>query len=79
MSSGVARAFPGGRLTHPEGQIEDKKEEFLRKNKKKWWKIRKVQLLPTRGCEAGSAPADERIFWFLKQIDIILIIILSCQ
>ena len=32
-SSGVARAFPGGRLAHPEGHNEDEKQEDLRKNK----------------------------------------------
>ena len=33
-SSGVARAFPGGRLAHPEGQNEEEISESLRKNKK---------------------------------------------
>ena len=31
--SGVARAFPGGRLAHPEGQNEEENKS-LRKNKK---------------------------------------------
>ena len=31
--SSIARAFAGGRLAHPEGHIEDKNEEYLRKNK----------------------------------------------
>ena len=30
--SGVARAFPGGRLAHPGSQIEEENEEKLRKN-----------------------------------------------
>ena len=30
--SGLARAFPGGRLAHPEDQIEEKNEGKLRKN-----------------------------------------------
>ena len=33
--SGVARAFPGGRLPHQEGQNEDKNEERLREKTKK--------------------------------------------
>ena len=33
-SSGVARAFPGGRLAHPEGQNEEENRSRLRKNKK---------------------------------------------
>ena len=32
--SGVARAFPGGRLAHPEDQNEEENEKILRKNKK---------------------------------------------
>ena len=32
-ASGVARAFPGGRLTYPEGQNEEENEKSLRKNK----------------------------------------------
>ena len=50
--SGVARAFPGGRLAHPDSQ----NEESLRKNEKEWSKFEekmwKVELLPTRDCEA---------------------------
>ena len=58
--SGVARAFLGGRVAHPEGEEEN--EQSLRKNKKNWswWfkeKMRKVELLPTRDCEAGYGPA----------------------
>ena len=34
--SGVARAFPGGRVAHPEGQNEEENEKILRKNKEKW-------------------------------------------
>ena len=34
MYSGVASAFPGGRVAHPEGQNEEEKEQSLRKNKK---------------------------------------------
>ena len=62
ISSGVARAFPGGRVAHPESQNEEENEKSLRKNKKKWSKfgekMRKVELLPTRDCEAGYGPAN---------------------
>ena len=33
-TSGVARAFPGGRVAHPEGQNEEENEKSLRKHKK---------------------------------------------
>ena len=39
--SGVARAFPGGRLAHPESQIEEENEGKLRKNVRKYRKMRK--------------------------------------
>ena len=32
-SNGVARAFPGGRLAHPEGQNVEENKKILRKNK----------------------------------------------
>ena len=32
VASGVARAFPGGRVAHPEVQNEEKNEDKLRKN-----------------------------------------------
>ena len=61
LASGVARAFPGGRPAHSEPQIEEEKEEKLRKNQKKSRRMRKnlgnVAFLPTRGCESGYAPA----------------------
>ena len=60
--SGVARAFPGGRVAHPEGQNEEENEKSLRKSKKNWSKfqekMRKVELLPTLDCEAGYGPGD---------------------
>ena len=62
-TSGVARAFPGGQVAHPESQNEEENEKSLRKNKKKLSKfgekMRKVELLPTgtRDCEAGYGPA----------------------
>ena len=59
-TSGVARAFPGGRVAHPEGQNEEENKKSVRKNKKNWSKfeerMRKVELLPTRDCEAGYGP-----------------------
>ena len=60
--SGVARAFPGGRLAHPEGQNEEENKWSLRTNKKNWSKfeekMRKVELLPTRDGEAGYGPGE---------------------
>ena len=60
VNSGIARAFPGGRLAHPEGQNEEENKQSLRKNKKNYLKfeekMRKVELLPTRDCEAGYGP-----------------------
>ena len=53
-------AFPGGRLAHLEGQNEEENKWSLRENKKNWSKfeekMRKVELLPTRDCEAGYDP-----------------------
>ena len=64
VPSGVARAFPGGRVAHPESQNEEENEKSLRKKYKKmikiWGKMRKVKLLPTRDCEAGYGPAGTR-------------------
>ena len=37
-TSGVARAFPGGRLPHPEDQNEEGSKEKLRKMRKKYRK-----------------------------------------
>ena len=60
FASGVARAYPGGRLAHPEGQNEEENKKSLRKNEKHWLKfeekMRKVELLPTWDCEAGYGP-----------------------
>ena len=60
LSSSVTRAFPGGRVAHPESQNEEENELSLRKNKTNWSKfeekMRKVELLPTRDCEAGYGP-----------------------
>ena len=57
MFSGVARAFLGGQLVHPEDPHEDKNEENIRKNRENWLKFEekwgKWHLLPTRDCEAG--------------------------
>ena len=35
-TSGVAKAFPSGRLAHPEGQNEEENKKKIGKNKKKW-------------------------------------------
>ena len=60
LFSGVARAFPGGRVAHPEGQNEEENKWSMRKNKKNWLKfeekMRKVELLHTRDGEAGYGP-----------------------
>ena len=56
-ASGVARAFLGGRLAHPEGQNEEENKLSLRKNLSQFEeKMRKVELLPTQDCEAGYGP-----------------------
>ena len=47
------RAFPGGRVAHPESQNEDKNEESLRKN---YENLRKVELLPTWNSDVGYIP-----------------------
>ena len=39
LASGVARAFSGGRLTHPEGPNEEENKYSLRKNKRNWSKF----------------------------------------
>ena len=74
ITSGVARAFPGGRLAHPEGQNEEENEKHLRKSKKNWSKfeekMRKVEFLPIRDCEADYSPANNSLrflsMWFDK-------------
>ena len=61
VCNGIARAFPGGRVAHLESQNEEENEESFRKNMKNWLRfekrMRKVELLPTRDCEAGYSPA----------------------
>ena len=58
--SGVAKTFPGGRLAHTEGQNEEENKLSLRKHQENWSKcaekMRKVELFPTRDCEAGYGP-----------------------
>ena len=44
--SSVARAFPGGRLTHPEDQNEEENEKNLKKNERKYRKMRKIEEMP---------------------------------
>ena len=43
FSSGVARAFLGGRVAHPEDQNEEENSEKLRKNERKYRKKRKIE------------------------------------
>ena len=70
--SGVARAFPGGQLAHPEGQNEEENEKSLRKSQKTWFKLeekmRKVELLPIRDCEDGYGPGFLGDFFSKKRI-----------
>ena len=60
VGTGVARAFPGGRVAHPEHQNEEENKKNLRKTKKNWSKfeekMRKLEGLPTRESEAGYGP-----------------------
>ena len=60
LLSGLASAFPGGRVAHPEDQNEEENEENLRENERIYWKMRKDwrnnPILPTRGWEAGCSP-----------------------
>ena len=63
VSSGVARAFPGERVTHLEGENKEENEQCLRKNKiynmiAICGKMKKVELLPTQDFEAGYGPVS---------------------
>ena len=49
-ASGVARAFPGGRVAHPERQNEEE-------NKSKFEENEESGILAHRDCEAGYGPA----------------------
>ena len=59
IHSGLARAFLGGRVAHPEGQNEEENEEKLRKNERKHRKMRKnwenVLILPIRDERLATA------------------------
>ena len=61
QSSGVARAFPGGRVAHTEGQIEEENEGKFRKNLRKWGRIEEMFLScpPGREWEADYGPDAE--------------------
>ena len=65
--SGVARAFQGGRVAHPEDQNEEENEENLRKNERNSGKMRKywgnILILPTREWEAGYGSAQKYHQW----------------
>ena len=50
--SGVARAFPGGQLAHPESQNEEEKKYSLRKSKEKWSKFEE------KGGKWNSCPPE---------------------
>ena len=51
--SGVARAFPGGQLAHPEGQNEEENNKSLRKNKTKLSKFGK-KMRKWNSCLPGT-------------------------
>ena len=57
--SGVARAFPGGRI---EGQNEDKNEQSLRKNKKNWSRFEENGTLAHTGLRLATALTDPYSF-----------------
>ena len=63
----VARALPGGRAAHLEGQEEDENVESLRKNKNNWRKFEEKweswNSCPLLDCEAGYAPAYVLAKW----------------
>ena len=52
------------------GQNEEDNEKILRKNQEDWWKfeerMRKVEALPTRFCEAGYDPCKKWYFLYKK-------------
>ena len=54
-------------VAHPEGQNEEENARSLRKNKKIWSKfeekMRKVDLLPTRDCEARGGGELPKNVW----------------
>ena len=52
-TSGVARAFPGGRLAHPKDQSEGENEESLRKKRKTERNLRK-KLEKWKSCPPGT-------------------------
>ena len=56
LSSGIARAFPGGRLVHPEGQNEEENEKSWRKNKKKLSKFEESLTLAHPGLCSWLQP-----------------------
>ena len=70
ISTGVARAFPGVQVAHPEHQNEEENKKNLRKTKKNWSKFeektRKVEGLPTRECEAGYGPGYQNEYGTLS-------------
>ena len=65
-NSGIARAFPGGRLAHPDNRNEEENKENLKKNEKNCQKMRKdwgnVLILPNREWKAGYGP-DIKHIW----------------
>ena len=65
--SGVARAFPGGQLAHPEDQNEEKIKENERNLKKKWGRIEEmISSCPPGAAGFGPALPTKIFMLFLK-------------
>ena len=60
-TSGEVRTFLGGRLAHPEGQNEEENKYSLKNWSKFDEKMRKVELLSTRDCDAGYGPGQNNM------------------
>ena len=72
-TSGVARAFPGGRVAHPEGQNEEENEKSLRKSKKNWSKFEE-KMRKGNSCPPGTVRlATALVFTFQVSTDCLFI------
>ena len=80
--SGVARAFPGGRVAHPEGQNEEENSKVWGEIRKQLLtfeeKLRKVEPLPTRECEAGYGLAVLDLPLFVISTIHVLLLFMEC-
>ena len=71
MHSGVARAFPGGRVAHPKGQNGEENKKILRKIKKNWMQFEEKwgkwnSCLPGTGRLA--TPLQMKPFWIPRSL-----------